>query len=416
MNPLWGAYRVLAPFVGSLAPAARVFTSKSERVLWGERLGRTVRPGGHAAWVHAASLGEAVAAEPLVRELRRRAPEARFQLTTSTRSGRQRLRDLGHDAVLAPLDTPQAVRRFWEGVRPARLFLLETELWPHWLLRAREQRVPVAVVSARLSERSLQRYRRLGEELRELVAGLAGVLCQSDADRGRWVALGARPERTSVVGNLKSDGLPEPAPDRAAARAALGLSPGTPLLVLGNLRPGEARPVAQAWRALPIALRARWQVVAVPRHPRALAEIQAEAIAAGLTAMANAAPSDAWRWDARLGVLTSWYRAADVAFVGGSLAPYGGHNPMEPAACGVAVIMGVHDGAQREGVRALERAGGLVRVADAAALARAFAALLEREDERRQRAAAALAVAASERGSAARAAARLEELGLWPVA
>ncbi len=415
MNPLWGAYRVLAPVVGSLAPAARVFTSKGERVLWGERLGRTVRPAGLAAWVHAASLGEAVAAQPFVRELERRAPSARFQLTTSTRSGRERLRDLGHDAVLAPLDTPQAVRRFWQGVRPARVFLLETELWPHWLLRARAQRCPVAVVSARLSERSLHRYLRLGGELRDLVAGLAGVLCQSEADRERWVALGARPATTSVVGNLKSDGLPEPAPDRAAARAALGLPAGTPLLVLGNVRPGEARPLVQAWRTLPAALRARWQVVAVPRHPRALAEIQAEALAAGLTATANAAPSDAWRWDARLGVLTNWYRAADLAFVGGSLAPYGGHNPMEPAACGVAVIMGTYDGAQREGVRALERAGGLVRVADMAALARAFAALLERDDDRRERAAAALRVAAAERGSAARAVTKLEELGLWPV-
>jgi 3-deoxy-D-manno-octulosonic-acid transferase len=416
MNPLWGAYRVLAPVVGSLAPAARVFTSQGERVLWGERLGRTVRPGGLEAWVHAASLGEVVAAQPLVRELERRAPRARFQLTTSTRSGRERLRDLGQDAVLAPLDTPQAVRRFWLGVRPARLFLLETELWPHWLLRAREERCPVAVVSARLSERSLHRYRRLGGEFRGLVQGLAGVLCQSDADRERWLALGARPECTSVVGNLKSDGLPEPAPDRAAARATLGLTAGTPLLVLGNLRPGETRAVVQAWRALPAALRARWQVVAVPRHPRALAQIQSEAIEAGLTATANAAPSDAWRWDARLGVLTGLYRAADLAFVGGSLAPYGGHNPMEPAACGVAVIMGTYDSAQREGVRALERAGGLVRVADAAALARAFAALLERDEDRRERAAAALRVAAAERGSAARAAERLEELGLWPVA
>src|SRR5580765_9036287 len=119
--------------------------------------------------------------------------------------------------------------------------------------------------------------------------------------------------------------------------------------------------LVRAWRAVPAALRARWQVVAVPRHPNAVAQIQAEAIAAGLTAMEDAAASDAWRWDARLGVLTQWYRAADVAFVGGSLAPYGGHNPLEPAACGAAVIMGVHDASQREGVRALERAGGIWR-------------------------------------------------------
>ena len=185
--------------------------------------------------------------------------------------------------------------------------------------------------------------------------------------------------------------------------------------MLGNVRPGETRLLVRAWRAVPSALRARWQVVAVPRHPRALAQIQAEAIAAGLTAMESAAVSDAWRWDARLGVLTRWYRAADVAFVGGSLAPYGGHNPMEPAACGAAVLIGPWHAAQREGVRALEAAGGIWCVADVQELTGALEALLEHGDLRATRAAAALRVAGSERGSAARAAHDLEALGLWPV-
>ncbi len=395
MNPLWSAYRVLAPMVGTLAPAARVFTSPGERVLWGERLGRTVLTEGCHAWVHAASLGEAVAVPPLVRELVRLEPGARLQLTSSTRSGRARLRELGYDAVLAPLDTPQAVGRFMGGVRPARLFLLETELWPHWLLRARAERVPVAVVSARLSERSMHSYSRLGGELRDLVRSLAAVLCQGAEDEQRWVALGARPEYTRVVGNLKSDGLPEPAPDRGEALASLGLERDRPLFVLGNLRPGETRAVVHGWRSVPVALRAGWQVVAVPRHPRALTQLQGEAIAAGLTSTTGAAPSDAWRWDARLGLLTSWYRAADVAFVGGSLAAYGGHNPMEPAACGAAVIMGTHDASQRDSVRALDRARGLWRVSDASALGRALEALLGDAVKRRTMAEAALRVAAA---------------------
>jgi 3-deoxy-D-manno-octulosonic-acid transferase len=415
VNVLWGAYRGLAPVVGALAPAASVFTSPAERVLWRERLGRLTRPGGCDAWVHAASLGEAVAAAPLVRELLRRQPDARLQLTATTRSGRARLAELEPTAALAPLDTPQAVRRFFHGVAPERLFLIETELWPHWLLRARREQVPVAVVSARLSERSARRYARLGRELRELVGGLGAVLCQGEEDQQRWLSLGAPSERTRVVGNLKSDGLPEPAADRAAERAALGLERSRPLLVLGNVRPGETRLLVRAWRAVPAALRARWQVVAVPRHPRALAQIQAEAIAAGLTDMENAAASDAWRWDARLGVLTSWYRAADVAFVGGSLAPYGGHNPMEPAACGAAVLIGPWHAAQREGVKALEAAGGIWCVSDAEGLTAALEALLERDDLRATRGTAALRVAGSERGSAARAAHDLVALGLWPV-
>ena len=416
MNALWGAYRVLSPFLGSIAPAAGVFTSPAERVLWRERMGRLARPGGCDAWVHAASLGEAVAAAPLVRELLKLEPDARLQLTATTRGDRERLQQLGHPAALAPLDTPQAARRFFQGVGPQRLFLIETELWPQWLMRAQSERVPVAVVSARLSERSVRRYQGLGSGLRSLVESLAGVLCQSEEDQQRWLSIGARPERTTVVGNLKSDGLPTPAPDRGLERARLGLEPGRPLLVLGNVRPGEARPLVRAWRTLPVVLRERWQVVAVPRHPRALSQLQSEAAAAGHgPGLGASGAADAWRWDARLGVLSDWYRAAEVAFVGGSLAPYGGHNPLEPAACGAAVLMGPNDAAQREAVRALERAGGIWRVADAAALSNALEALLGHAELRASRAAAALRVATSERGSAARAVQRLRELSLWPT-
>jgi len=426
VNALWGAYRVLAPVLGSLAPVAGVFTSPAERVLWRERMGRLARPGGCDAWVHAASLGEAVAAAPLVRELLKRQPDARLQLTATTRGGRERLLALGQPAALAPLDTPQSVGRFFHGVRPERLFLIETELWPHWLMHARRDRVPVAVVSARLSERSVRRYLGLGTGLRTLIQSLAGVLCQSEEDQQRWLTLGARPERTTVVGNLKSDGLPTPAADRALERARLGLERDRPLLVLGNVRPGEPRPLVRAWLSLPAVLRARWQVVAVPRHPRALSQLQAEASAAGRGGGGTGAPRgrevagtgpDAawdWRWDARLGVLSDWYRAAEVAFVGGSLAPYGGHNPLEPAACGAAVVMGPHDASQREAVRALDRAGGIWRVADPAALSSALEALLGHDELRASRAAAALRVATSERGSAARAVLRLGELSLWP--
>ena len=401
--------------LGALAPAAGVFTSPAERLLWSERMGRLVRPGGCDAWVHSASLGEAVAAAPLERELVAVQPDAMLQLTATTRGGRDRLATLGHPAALAPLDTPQAARRFFHGVRPERLFLLETELWPHWLLHARREHVPVAVVSARLSERSVRRYRGLGSGLRTLVSELAGVLCQSEDDQQRWLSLGARPERSTVVGNLKSDGLPTPAEDRAAERERLGIEGGRPLLVLGNVRPGEVRILVAAWRAVPVPVRARWQVVAVPRHPRALGQLQGEAIAAGLTTMAGAAPSDVWRWDERLGVLSSWYRAAEVAFVGGSLAPYGGHNPLEPAACGAAVIMGPFDAAQRESVRALDHAGGIWQVPGPDALSGALEALLGHDALRASRGAAALRVAASERGSAARAVACLRELALWPV-
>src|SRR5262249_47567626 len=144
---------------------------------------------------------------------------------------------------------------------PARLFVVETEIWPHWLLAARAGGTPFAFVSARLSERSVRGYRRLGAPLRALLAAAAAGLCQSEDDGRRWLALGARPDRVAVTGNLKFDALPGPEPDRAAARAALGLDPGRPALVLGSLRPGEAGVLAVAWGALPAETRACWQVI-----------------------------------------------------------------------------------------------------------------------------------------------------------
>src|SRR6185503_10026367 len=250
VSALWLAYRVLAPCLGALAPAGRVFASPDERPLWGERLGRLAATGPVDAWIHAASLGESVGVPPLVRELAARRGGATFHLTATTRSGRMRLASSPWTTTLAPLDAPQAIARFLAAVRPRRAFILETELWPHWLIELRRERIPTAIVSARLSSRSVRRYRRLGQELRGLVQDLAAVLCQTGADRDRWLAIGALPERTAVVGNLKSDALPGPVESRAAAKAALGLAPDRPLLVLASVRPGEPAIAARAWAAL----------------------------------------------------------------------------------------------------------------------------------------------------------------------
>jgi 3-deoxy-D-manno-octulosonic-acid transferase len=413
VNLFWGAYRVAAPVLGAVAPAAEIFASPRERPLWRERLGVVRLDGGCDAWVHAASLGEAGAVGPFLRELDALRPGSRYWVTSTTRTGRAALQGLDRPVSLAPIDSPQATRRFFAGIQPRRMFLIETELWPHWLLRARALRIPVAVVSARLSERSVARYRQLGPGLRDLVANLDAVLCQGEGDRRRWLALGAPEGRTRVVGNLKSDGLPEPAPDRAAARAALGLDPARPLLVLGSLRPGEAEALARAWAALPAALRERWQVVAVPRHPQASAALLAEAAGAGVAVSRESVPAGGWRWDDRTGVLVGWYRGAEAAFVGGSLVRVGGHNPLEPAACGAAVLMGPYHAAQADYVRALRAPGGIAIASRGEPLAAALTTLLGDDAARARAAVAALEVARAQRGSARRAAHALVELGLW---
>jgi 3-deoxy-D-manno-octulosonic-acid transferase len=430
VSALWIAYRLIAPSIGAIAPAAVIFASPEERRLWSERMGRVSLAGGCDAWVHAASMGEAQAAGPLARSLLELAPDARLWLTAQTRTGRARLAELGLPVSLAPIDSPQAVARFFAGVAPRLVLIVETELWPHWLLHARLARVPVVIASARLAERSVRSYRVLGNGLRSLLAGLAGVLCQGEDDARRWRALGSPAERTVVVGNLKNDALPHRAPSVSEARLALGLDPARPLFVLGSLRPGEARLVARAWLEVPEALRRAWQVVAVPRHPRASAELASEARDAGQpvaprdpeAAAGNGArgatdhATGAWRWDDRSGVLNAYYAAADLAFVGGSLLAYGGHNPLEPAAAGAAVVIGPHHPTQADAVRALAKERGVRIAASGAELADALTTLLGDADERARQAEAGRRVAEEMRGAARRAVAQLAAWKLWPPA
>jgi len=413
---LWSLYRAVTPVAGALAPAAGAFAG-AERPLWKERLGHPgSAPGAVDAWIHSASLGEAVAAQALHDALRAQRPNARCFFTATTRTGRERLGKLGAPAALAPLDTPQAADAFFGALRPPRLFLIETELWPEWLARARRNHVVVAVVSARLSARTTERYAWLGAPLRELLRGLAAVLCQTEEDRARWLALGARPERTAVTGNLKFDALPAPAPDRGAARAALGLDRARPLLVLASLRPGEGQRVARAWNALVPETRARWQVAAVPRHPHASHALRSEAEEVGAMIVSGGNPEPgAWRWDDRPGVLAEYYAAADVAFVGGSLVPLGGHNPLEPAAAGAATLIGPHHESQRPAMELLAAAQAVV-VTSEETLAGTLRNLLEDEAERARLAAAGVRVAANARGAAKRAVAQLMEWGAWSAA
>ncbi len=415
MTVAWWGLRVAEVLAGAAADSVgRAFLPPG-------RLGLVSPLATGGAWVHAASLGEAAAVPALARALERRAPDVPLHFTATTASGMSRLAAaLGRArAGMAPLDAPWLVGRFLDRLRPQILLLVETELWPHWLMGLRSRGIPVAVVSARLSERSLGGYRRLGRPFRRLMAELGAVLAQGEEDASRWAALGVPAERVQVTGNLKVDALRVMAPERGAARRSLGLDPARPLWVLGSIRPGEARLLAGAWVSLPRPLTTDWQVALVPRHPAAARGLAAEAREAGLEVasrerFAAEKRAGAWRMDARLGVLSDYYAAAELAFVGGSLAPYGGHNPLEPAALGVPLLMGSHYESQRASAEALRRCGALIIVEDASGLVEAMRRLMEGSKEREHRGRAGQEAVRSMQGVGERTAERLVGLSFWP--
>ena len=377
----------------------------------GERFGCGAAVAGNAAttWVHAVSLGEMTAAAPLVRALQRLDPDAPLVLTCATPTGRSRAEALFGDLATVrylPYDSPGNMRRFLRRIRPRRLVILETELWPNLFHACARAHVPVILASARLSERSVSRYRRAGKLFAALFAADVTVGAQSDADAARFVAIGAEPARTRVVGNLKFD----IDIDAAAVAAGQGLRATVlgerPVWVAGSTHPGEEETLLAAHalvrQRLPGAL-----LVLVPRHPQRF-----EAVAALLagrdipfarrTQSRPVTPAESVLLVDTTGELLSFYAAADVAFVGGSLVPIGGHNLLEPAALGLPVLTGPSDANGREIAALLTSAGAVLRVTDAASLAAAVARLLEDRGERERIGGIGRNVVAANRGSVAR--------------
>ena len=365
-------------------------------------------------WVHAASVGELAAAEPLLSRLRDR--RRRVVLTTMTHTAAARAREhVTGDTIrhaFAPLDTAGAVNRWLDHTRPARLLLIETELWPVLLAACRKRGIPVALVNARLSQRAFRRYRRFRGLFADALSGVDPVLCQTAADAERFATLGVPPARLAVCGNLKFDGAAAPAAAADRAAAWRGAWQGRPAWVAGSTHAGEEELVATAHARVCTAV-PRALVLVVPRHPERAADVIRALEAGGLEACGIDAlpdrPEAACAVVDRMGVLTELYGAADAAFVGGSLvAGVGGHNLMEPAAAGRAVIAGPHLDDQQAGASVLRRARALMIATDADALAAHVVASLRDRDRARRMGRAARAAITAERGALDRVVAGLQ--------
>ncbi len=402
------AHSVAALAAAAAAPlaAGALAVRPSWRVGLRERVGAVPRVAPGGLWVHAASVGEILAAIRLVDRLRK-AGHALF-VSTVTQDGREVMRRLRPDVpcALAPLDHLWCVEAALSRVRPAALALIETELWPVWIAAARRRGIPVVLVSGRISDRSFPRYRKLGWLMGRTLRRLAAVGARTTIDGDRFVALGADPARVSVTGDLKLELDEGPRPLASDLDAVLGR---VPLFVAGSTHPGEE---VAALAALSEVERAGLAVALVlaPRRRQRSAEVARLVRAAGRPLrQRTAVGGEPLRTGEVLvldtiGELATVYARASVAFVGGSLVRGGGHNVLEPVFGGCPVLFGPHNANVRHAVEILERCGAGRTVDDAVSLGRAATDWLRDPVAARARGAEGRVVLRSHRGSAERAA------------
>lgn len=312
---------------------------------WRERFGGYPRACSPAQWIwiHAVSVGETRAAEPLVKALRQHYPQHRILLTHMTPTGRATSRHLFAETVeqvYLPYDYPFAVRGFLRFFRPQLGILMETELWPNLIAACAAQRLPLLLVNARLSERSAHRYARFPELMREALRGLAHIAAQGEEDAARLRALGAG--QIEVFGNLKFDIEPPPTLLELGRqwRAQIG---DRPVFVCASTREGEEVQILASWLAQRRHNHGALLIV-VPRHPQRFQEVATLAAKLTLKTLSRseglpAADTEVWIGDS-MGEMFAYYAVADLAFVGGSLLDFGSQNLIEPCAVGLPVLIG----------------------------------------------------------------------------
>ena len=396
-----------------LARRARAEPGYAEAVP--ERFGHYTQPAETAqalVWLHAVSLGETLAAGLLLKAWRERQPGLRVLLTHGTATGRAEGRKLlqpGDVQVWQPWDSPQAVQRFLRHFKPRLGVLMETEVWPQLVAGAQAQGLPLWLVNARLSDKTLQQAQRWPALARPAYAGLSAALAQSEADAQRLRQLGTRVE--AVLGNLKFDAQPNE--ELLALARAQQLQ--RPVLMFASSREGEEALLLQALAA---GACKHVQVLLVPRHPQRFDEVARLAEAAGWTVsrrstwgtglerMPAPAPGTLWLGDS-LGEMALYYGLSQLALLGGSFLPLGGQNLIEAAACACPVVMGPHTFNFSEVAEQALAEGAAWRVQDLAQALEAAAGLM-RPERQAQAAQAAQAFALRHRGTAERTANMLE--------
>ncbi|HSY31716.1 MAG TPA: 3-deoxy-D-manno-octulosonic acid transferase [Verrucomicrobiae bacterium] len=358
-----------------------------------ERLGRipqrlTKQPGRPTIWIHAVSVGEVLAVSGLVAELKRRFPNYRIVISTTTDTGQKlaRTRFGAENVFYFPLDFAFAIRPYLRWLRPELIVIAETELWPNFLRLGKAVGGRIAIVNARISDRSWPRYRRFQHLLARVLRQVDLFLTQTEEDARRLAQIGAPKERIQVTGNLKFDVPAAVAPPIiASVRAAFQQADAGPVIVCGSTVEGEERLLLQAFVNI-LASHPRAVLILAPRHPERFNEVAdllgqlgirfwRRSLWSGDPIMAGVLLIDS------IGELAALYALADVAFVGGSLVPRGGHNIIEPALHGVPIVVGNHMENFRD-IVSLFQSRDAVRVVGPAELPLAFMELISDPAER----------------------------------
>ena len=356
-------------------------------------------------WLHAVSVGEVNAAAPLVNALRAQRPDIRWVITTITPTGSERVRSLWGDAVdhvYLPYDVPGSVGRFLNHFQPSLALILETELWPNMLFGCRNRAIPVYILNARLSARSLRGYRLLAPLIRRALRTVTCVAAQSEDDAARFVQLGADAAQVQALGNLKFD-IATPQVEAFVQAFHTHVAGTRPVWIAASTHEGEEPAVAELHRRLrqeQPGLLLLW----APRHPERFGRVEHLAREQGWKVSTRRAKqwpdadTDVFVIDT-LGELMSFYACAQVAFVGGSLQPVGGHNLLEPAAMGTAAVTGPHLHNFAEISRRMLEAGALLVGQDSAGVGQHLRHLLADAKARGAMASAGCALVRNGRGA-----------------
>lgn len=429
-------YTTLLLLLAPLIPLYLLWRARRQpeyRQHWGERCGlypalppSPTRP---ILWLHAVSVGETRASQPLIQHLRQHWPQHRILLTHMTPTGRQTAFDLYGDSILhayLPYDWPWAVHAFLQHFQPVAGILMETELWPNLVATCQQRRIPLLLVNARLSEKSARRYARLPALTRPMLQALTAIAAQSPDDAARLQTLGARETQLHVCGNLKFDISPP------AAQLSLGQSwrkqwSPRQVLLLASTRDGEEALILDAWcrqqqcdtdrDTHPM----RPLLLIVPRHPQRFDSVARLVEERGLRL---ARRSHTTTPDARIDVLLgdsmgemfAYYAASDAAFIGGSLLDYGCQNLIEACATGIPVLIGPSTYNFTEAAQAALACGAACRITDAGHLVREAFRLLEDEAQQARAGTAGKTLVAQHQGASTRTLSLLERTLPEPLA